>query len=172
MELKDIFNFIQKDIMDLRKKEKNGIWKVKDKSDFVYLMGEKLINHSSEFEKFTECEKVFYLCNCFDNEVQSWGGFYSVYVSDIGAHAYELSTCFKKIGAEELASIIEKVNLLFDKKLSVNQTEREEYIDSINENIEEKMNEYFEEYSNHSNDLYLLLYDYAIKNKDNFKIVD
>ena len=167
MDLKSILDFIKKDNTDLRKKE--NIWALKDKSDFVYLMNEKLIDQSTRINDFTKSEKLFYICNNFDNEVQSSGDFYSVYVSDIGAYVYELPTYFRELGLEELASIIEKVNLLFDKKLPIDNDEREEYIDSIHEEIEEKLNEYFEEYSNHNNDLYLLLYDYAIKNKDNFK---
>ena len=172
MGLKDIFKFIKKDISDLKEKGKTDIWSIEDKSDFVYILNDKLIDHSSEIETFTEIEKVFYLCNNFDNEVQSCGGFYSVYTSDLGEYAYELPESFEKIGALEIAQVLKKLNELFSEKLPKDQGEREEYIDSVMEEIEEKMDEYFDEYSEYSNDLYLLLYDYAIKNKAEFKIID
>lgn len=172
MDLKKVFSFIKNDITKLKKEEKESIWKIKDKSDFVFLMSEKLIDHSSEIDNFTDSEKIFYVCSIFDSEAQSNGSFYSCYTSDIGAYVYELPSYFKEIGFDELGLIIDKVNSLFEKKLSSDQTEREEYIDSVYEDIEDKMNEYFDEYCNNSNDLYMFLYDYAMKNKDDFKIVD
>ena len=168
----EVINWIKNDIKNLREKAKKSVWEETDKSDFVFIMNKKLIDHSSEIEKFTESEKVFYLCNGFDNEVQSCGGFYSVYILDIGAYAYELPNYFRILGLNKIAEIIEKINQLYDKKLPIDHDEREEYIDSVYESIAEKMDEYYDEYSKLANNIYLVLYDYAIKNKDNFKIID
>lgn len=167
--LKDALNFIKNDFKKLKETSKKGIWQTDSESDLVFLLGNKLIDFSDNFDDFTEVEKTFYLCKIFDDEVQSSGDFYSLYTSENGKYVYDVVNCFKIIGSKETSEIIDKVNNLFDKKLPSDFNERDEYIDSVYDDIEEEMDELYDEYSEYSDNIENLLYEYAIKNKDQFK---
>lgn len=169
-DLNEVLDFVKKDLENLEDKACKNIWEIEDKNDFNFILGEKLIDKSSELDNFNECEKVFYLCKSFDDEVQSSGDFYSFYCSELGKYTYDIERYFKIIGANEISKIMNKINSLFDEEIPSDIDERDEYISDIYNEFEEKFDEYYDEYSNYCDNLQDLLYDYAMKNKEEFNL--
>lgn len=169
MKINNVLRFIKKDLKELDEKS-NNIWNVDNKSDLVYLLYERLIDRLEDFDKFTECEKIFYLCKAFCDELESSGDFNSVYCTDICDYARDISNYFKIIGANQISDIISNINDLFDDDILLDKDEREEFLLDCDEEIDEQLEEYFDEYSEYSDDLEDLLYNYVINNKEKFNV--
>ena len=168
--LDEIFNFIKKDFEKMKESSKENKTELEeDKSEFIYQLGDKLITRSQNFDEFTECEKVFYCCKTFNDEVLSSGNFYSVYTSYIGEYVYDIVKYFELLGSIELSKIIKKANAVFPKKLPKDRDKRDEYVSSIYEKIENELEACCEEYQEYSDLIDDLLYEFAIKNKNEFK---
>ena len=107
-----MFKFFQKS-----KKEK-----VNNVNNYIINMYESIsikCNYGEDIDKLNKYEKVFYVCQLLESEVNN-GGFFQFFYNFSGIFTYELVDSFKEIKAHKTAEICKKAISTLNFKLPQN----------------------------------------------------
>ena len=149
----------------------NEIWKIEDINTFIIEMDNwlgKKCNYGESIEKLSACEKVFYLNQTLEREVNNGGLVQFLNCGDYFCAA-ETENALREIGANYTASNYKKVLDAFACELPKAQAEREELLDHIID--DEKYNiidEFNNEFWKYHDDLNKLNYQFVMRNKTQF----
>ena len=154
------------------KKRFDEIWRIDDINTFIVeldnWLGEKC-NYGESLKMLSACEKVFYLNQMFEREVNNGGLAQFLYNSGDGFNAVEVENSLREIGANTTAANYKKMLDAFGCELPKAQAEREELLDRI---IDDKLNSMIDEFNSefclYHDDLNALNYQYVMNNRAQF----
>ncbi len=158
--------------MIFKEKTIDEILQIEDKTDMVselynYLIGKS--NDGEDLSKLTDIEKILYLCQSFQLEVDD-GGFYRFFWDASGNYTDETINDLKTIKALDTSKILEEIGSKFPNgKVSININERQDFMNDESTSNTINWEEYDQKFYKNSDNLLDLCYSYAIANKDNFK---
>jgi hypothetical protein len=125
----------------------------------------KLCSWGKHLEKLSEPQRVFYLNQELEREINS-GGFESFFYNSYGTYADETVSTLKTIGANQFAQILqEAMNVFPNGQVPKDIDERQELMDSFAEGIWEQIDQKFYAYPENLNELNL---EYVRRYKDSF----
>ncbi len=123
--------------------------------------------YGDAIEKLNKYERVIFITQTLEQEVNN-GGFSQFFYNSSGDFSNELLDAFTQIGAAKTATICKKAISVFNGKIPLDRTEREELLDNMKiETILDKCDDDFYAYED---DLERLNYEYIIKHRDYFKL--
>ena len=126
-----------------------------------------LCNYGKDIEKLNAYEKVFYLNQVFEMEVNT-DGLNAFFWNSYGDYTYETVNSLKEIGAFKTAEILEKAIFSFpDNVVSKDIDDRQNILDE-NEDMENVLSELLDKFLAYEDDLLNLNFEYIKKNKANF----
>lgn len=143
------------------------IWNIEDKSNFVIAMNgfvSRKCNYGESLDALTSAEKIFYLSQAFEGEIND-GGLSQFILNSGGIYADETLDALKTIGANQIASAYSSILKLFNEPLPKNADEREEL---LTDDIEEQIDLFDSLFFSYPDNLYELNYNYVLKNKEQF----
>lgn len=139
--------------------QKNNL--VVDMCDTVY----KKCEYGNNIEKLNEYERVFFVTQTLEQEVNN-GGFSQFFYNSSGDFSNELVDAFTKIGALKTAEICQKALSVFNGKVPTERDEREELLDSLDcDNVLSECDDAFYDYED---DLEALNHEYLMKYREFF----
>jgi Domain of unknown function (DUF4375) len=131
----------------------------------------ELCNYGDDIEKLIEPQKLFYLNQNLEREINN-GGFSQYFVNSSGDFPHEIIETLKTIGAERTANILQGAISQFpNKKVPENRDERIELVEEIEEVANEVRDDLDQKFYEYVDDLNSLNIDYIKKNKDYFKFL-
>ena len=126
------------------------------RNNFVVNMCEticKKCEYGDNIEKLNEHERVFYVTQILEQEVNN-GGFSQFFYNSSGDFSNELVDAFTKIGAFKTAEICKKALAVFNGKVPTDRDEREELFDSLDcDNVLSECDDEFYEYEDNLEEL-------------------
>lgn len=126
------------------------------KYDFVTDMCDAVCEkceYGDRIDKLNEYEKVFYITQTLEQEVNN-GGFSQFFYNSSGDFSNELEDAFTKIGALKTAKICNKALSVFKGTVPTNKDEREKLIDKLHcDKVWEKCDDAFYEYEDNLSEL-------------------
>ena len=146
------------------------IWGIMDANDFVMAMMEYLeekTQYGEDMSVLSAEERIFYVTQTFEMEVNN-GGVSQFFYNESGMFAGELVNAFNEIGAKVTAGICQKAIEAFSREIPVDQDEREDMLDELEDEISEILEECDSEFYNYEDNLSELNYNYVMKNKTSF----
>lgn len=150
------------------------IWQMQDKEDFISTMSQYIAqkcNYGDNMENLNEKERVFYITQVLEMEVNN-GGFPQFFFNSSGMFANELVASFEAIGAKKTSEICKKAISIYGNEVPMDREKREELLTSDDEEEDEKiealLNECDDEFFEYEDDLLELNYQFILKNKDSF----
>lgn len=157
-----IFDFI-------KKKKDDKINTVDDDSiNFVIDMWSaicKKCNYGDSMEKLNEYERVLYITETLEQEVNN-GGFSQFFYNSDGNFSNELVDAFTKIGALKTAEICKKAVAIFGDNVPTDRYEREELLDSLD--CDDILEECDDDFYDYEDDLETLNHDFIMKYREYF----
>ena len=154
--------------------EKNpeiNVWEIENAENFVYEMStiiSKKCNYGDDIEKLNEKERVFFVAQELEMEVNN-GGFSQFFYNSSGDFSGEIVSAFRQIGAEHTANICEKALKAFGCNVPSDRCERQDLMEELEEAIENAFEECDNAFFEYTDNLAELNYDYEMKNKEFFK---
>jgi hypothetical protein len=128
----------------------------------------ELCNYGEEMEKLTEAQKVFYLNQNLEREVNN-GGFHQYFYNSSGNFAHETVDALKKIGADKTASILQNsIEKFPDKNVPKDRDERISLLGQIEKSLENIWADNDEAFFKCEDDLNALNLAFIEKNKKDF----
>lgn len=128
----------------------------------------ELCNYGDDFSTLTSQQKLFYLNQNLEREINN-GGFNQYFINSSGNSAHETVLSLKAIGADKTADILQKaIDQFPNKTVPKDRNERIETVVQIEEAADEvwdKLNYKFYEYEDNLNTLNM---EYVRKHKDFF----
>ncbi len=128
----------------------------------------ELCNYGDDFSTLTSQQKLFYLNQNLEREINN-GGFNQYFINSSGNNAHETVLSLKAIGADKTADILQKaIDQFPNKTVPKDRNERIETVVQIEEAADEvwdKLNYKFYEYEDNLNTLNM---EYVRKHKDFF----
>ncbi len=122
-------------------------------------------NYGDEMDKLTEPQKLFYLNQNLEREVNN-GGFNQYFVNSIGDFAQETIWSLKGIGADKTAAILQKaIDQFPGKTVPKDRDERIKIIEQIEEAANEVWQELDQMFFKYEDDLNKLNIEYVKKHK-------
>lgn len=146
------------------------IWGIMDANDFVMAMMEYLeekTQYGEDMSVLSAEERIFYVTQTFEMEANN-GGVSQFFYNESGRFASELVNAFNEIGAKVTAGICQKAIEAFGREIPVDQDEREDMLDELEDEISEILEECDSEFYNYEDNLSELNYNYVMKNKTSF----
>ena len=146
------------------------IWGIMDANDFVMAMMEYLeekTQYGEDMSVLSAEERIFYVTQTFEMEANN-GGVSQFFYNESGRFASELVNAFNEIGAKVTAGICQKAIEAFGREIPVDQDEREDMLDELEEEISEILEKCDSEFYNYEDNLSELNYNYVMKNKTSF----
>lgn len=147
------------------------IWKIEDTNDFVLAFVDRVLEKSeygSHMDKLSDCERVFYITQTCEMEVNN-GGFSQFFYNSSGDFSNELVQSFQDIGAVKTAEICQKALGAFERELPVDRMEREELLDELmSDEVERILDECDTAFYRYEENLNALNYAYIWENKADF----
>jgi len=135
--------------------------------DMDNFIGE-VCSYGDEMENLTEQQKLFYLNQHLEREVNN-GGFNQCFINSSGDYAHETILSLMAIGANKTASILqEAIDQFPNKKVPKDKDEREEIVEQIEGTANEVWEELDKKFMEYEDDLNALNIAYIRKNKSNF----
>jgi len=129
----------------------------------------ELCNYGENMEKLTEAQKVFYLNQNFEREMNN-GGFHQYFYNSSGNYAHETFDALKKISADKTASILQSSIDKFPNKIVPKERDKRitllSQIEKGGENIWQENDVAFFKYED---DLNALNLKFIEKNKKDFE---
>ena len=126
------------------------------KNNFVVDMCDavcKKCEYGDDIEKLNEHERVFYVTQILEQEVNN-GGFSQFFFNSSGDFSNELVDAFTKIGALKTAEICKKALAVFNGKVPTDRDEREELLDSLDcDDVLSECDDKFYEYEDNLEEL-------------------
>jgi len=128
----------------------------------------ELCDYGEDYDKLTEPQKLFYLNQNLEREINN-GGFNQYFCNSSGDNAHETILSLKAIGADKTADILQKaIDQFPDKKVPKDRDERTEIVGQIEEVADEVWEELDQAFYNYEDDLNTLNIEFVKKNKDFF----
>ncbi|MGN0518871.1 MAG: DMP19 family protein [Acutalibacteraceae bacterium] len=134
---------------------------VVDMCDTIY----KKCEYGNDIEKLNEYERVFFVTQTLEQEVNN-GGFSQFFYNSSGDFSNELVDAFTKIGALKTAEICKKALSVFNGKVPTERDEREELLDSLD--CDNVLSECDDAFYNYEDDLEALNHEYLMKYREFF----
>lgn len=140
-----------------------------DSSDLVYDMymhiAEKC-QYGDAMENINEYERVFYIAQVLEGEVNN-GGFSQYFYNSSGNFSSESVNAFTQLGALKTAEICKKALSAFKMELPVDWAEREELLDNLDwdDGINEILSECDNAFYDYEDDLHSLCLAYITNNQ-------
>lgn len=125
----------------------------------------KKCEYGDAIEKLNEHERVFYITQTLEQEVNN-GGFSQYFYNSSGDFSNELVDAFTKIGALKTADICKKALAVFEGIVPTDRDERDALLNSLDcDEIWDACDDAFYEYED---DLTALNYAYIMQHRDSF----
>jgi len=137
--------------------------------NFVVNMWEavcKKCEYGDDFEKLNEHERVFFVTQILEQEVNN-GGFSQFFYNSSGDFSNELVNAFTKIGALKTAEICKKALAVFNDNVPTDREEREELLYKLD--CDEVLSEYDDEFFEYEDNLEELNYTYIMEHRSFFE---
>ena len=148
------------------------IWNLPDPVDFVNAMMDHLeekTGNGEDLSALSEAERIFYITQTLEMEINS-GGFSQFFYNSGGAFSGELADAFTAIGAETTAAICKKAAAAFGREIPAGLDSRRELLEEMeNEEINRILEECDDAFLEYADDLDVLNYRFALKNREYFK---
>ena len=158
------------DFLNLWETDLADIWSIPEKDRFLIAMNGWLCrkcNYGEETDKLTDAEKVIFVNNQLEAEVNN-GGFVQFLYNGSGDFAGEIVNSLLAIGANQTAEIYKKALCALG-ELPKNQSEREQVLEQIlTDDISELLDKCDDEFFKQPDDLEELNYQFIMKNKEKF----
>ena len=126
----------------------------------------KKCEYGDDIEKLNEHERVFYVTQILEQEVNN-GGFSQFFYNSSGDFSNELVDAFTKIGALKTAEICKKALAVFNGKVPTDRDEREELLDSLD--CDDVLSECDDEFYEYEDNLEELNYAYIMEHHSFFE---
>lgn len=139
-----------------------------ERSDFVADMCDivcEKCEYGDDMEKLNEHERVFFITQTLEEEVND-GGFSQFFYNSSGDFSNEVVDAFTKIGALKTAEICKRALAVFNGKVPTDRGEREELLDSLN--CDDELSECDDAFYDYEDNLEALNYAYIMKYHDYF----
>ena len=159
----NIRNFVENTIDEYLDDEENNL--VVDMYDAVCKKSE----YGNNIEKLNEHERVFFITQTLEQEVNN-GGFSQFFCNSSGDFSNELVDAFTKIGALKTAEICKKAVSIFSGNIPADRNEREELLD--NPDCDDILNDCDDVFYNYEDDLNALNYSYIMEHRAFFNESD
>mgnify|MGYP001769671613 CR=1 FL=1 len=131
----------------------------------------QLCSYGDKIEKLNESQKVFYLNQCLEREINN-GGFSQYYLNTSSNFALETVESLKAIGAYKTAEILFHANSIFpDGQVPKDQEQRQKLIEEIEEAGNGKWQQLEDKFMTYEEDLNSLNMNYIKSNKDKFGLI-
>jgi hypothetical protein len=128
----------------------------------------KLCDYGDDYSKLTDQQKLFYLNQNLEREINN-GGFNQYFCNSSGDNAHETILSLKAIGADKTADILQKaIDQFPNKSVPKDRDERTELVEQIEDTANEVWEELDEMFFEYEDDLNTLNIEYVKKNKDFF----
>lgn len=128
----------------------------------------ELCDYGDDYSKLTAPQKVFYLNQNLEREINN-GGFNQYFCNSTGDNAQETVLSLKAIGAGKTAEILQKaIDQFPDKKVPKDRDERNEIVEQIEEDVNEVWDEVDQEFYKYEEDLNSLNIEYVKKHREFF----
>jgi hypothetical protein len=135
--------------------------------EFDNFIGE-LCDYGDDFSKLTDYQKLFYLNQNLEREINN-GGFKQYFFNSSGDNAHETILSLKAIGADTTADILQKaIDQFPNKTVPKDRDERTEIVEQIEEVADEVWNELDQKFYEYQDDLNILNIEYVKKYKNFF----
>ena len=121
--------------------------------------------YGDDIEKLNEHERVFYVTQILEQEVNN-GGFSQFFFNSSGDFSNELVDAFTKIGALKTVEICKKALAVFNGNVPTDRDEREELLDSLD--CDDVLSECDDEFYEYEDNLEELNYTYIIEHRSSF----
>lgn len=125
----------------------------------------KKCEYGDDMQKLNEHERVFFITQTLEQEVNN-GGFSQFFYNSSGDFANELVDAFTKIGALKTAEICKKALAVFNGNVPIDRDEREESLDNLD--CDDVLNECDDAFYDYEDDLEALNYTYIMKHREFF----
>jgi hypothetical protein len=128
----------------------------------------ELCNYGDDMSELTEPQKLFYLNQNLEREVNN-GGFNQYFINSSGDYAHETIPSLKEIRAYITADILQKaIDQFPDKKVPKERNKRMEIVEQIEDIANEVWEELDQKFFEYEDDLNELNIEYVKKHKDFF----
>ena len=128
----------------------------------------ELCEYGDDFSKLTDHQKLFFLNQNLEREINN-GGFNQYFYNSSGDEAHETILSLKAIGANKTAIILQKaIDQFPNKTVPKDRDERAEVLAQIEEIANEAWEELDQEFYEYEDDLNTLNIEYVKKYKDFF----
>ena len=124
-------------------------------------------SYGDAIEKLNEHERVFFVAQLLEQEVDN-GGFDQFFYNSSGDYAGEVVDAFTKIGALKTAAICQKALAVFGGTVPTDRDEREELLDRLD--CEDVLGECDDAFYAYEDDLEALYYAYIMKYREFFDV--
>ncbi len=122
--------------------------------------------YGDDIEKLNEHERVFYVTQILEQEVNN-GGFSQFFYNSSGDFSNELVDAFTKIGALKTAEICKKALAVFNGNVPSDRDEREELLDNLD--CDDVLSECDDEFYEYEDNLEELNYTYIMEHRSFFE---
>jgi hypothetical protein len=134
------------------------------------LLGQ-LCLYGDEMGKLNDCQKIFYLNQCLEREINN-GGFNQFYFNSSGNFAEETVVSLNAVGALKTAAILFHANSFFPEgKVPKDQEQRQELLEEIEKDGNSKWQQLEDKFMVYEEDLNSLNMNYIKANKDKFGLI-
>ena len=128
----------------------------------------ELCDYGDNFSKLTDQQKLFYLNQNLEREINN-GGFNQYFRNSSGDNSHETILSLKAIGADKTADILQKAIDQFPNKIvPKDRDERTEIVEQIEEEADEVWNDLDQKFYEYEDDLNTLNIEFVKRNKDFF----
>jgi hypothetical protein len=128
----------------------------------------ELCNYGDDFSKLKDHQKLFYLNQNLEREINN-GGFNQYFCNSSGENAHETILSLKAIGANKTANILQKaIDQFPNKTLPKDRDKRTEIVEQIEETADEVWDNLDQKFYECEDDLNTLNLEYIKKNKEHF----
>ena len=128
----------------------------------------ELCDYGDDFSKLTAHQKLFYLNQTLEREINN-GGFNQYFWNSSGDNAHETILSLEAIGADATADILQKAIDQFPGKTAPkDRDQRTEIVEQIEETADEVWNELDQKFYKYEDDLNTLNLDYIKKYREFF----
>lgn len=128
----------------------------------------ELCDYGDDFSKLTEQQKLFYLNQNLEREINN-GGFNQFFSNSSGDHSHETIASLNAVGAHKTADILQKaIDQFPGSKVPKDMDERTEIIEQIEEAADGAWSELDEQFYEYEEDLNTLNLAYVKEHKDFF----
>ena len=122
--------------------------------------------YGDDIERLNEHERVFYVTQILEQEVNN-GGFFQFFYNSSGDFSNELVDAFAKIGAFKTAEICKKALAVFNGNVPTDRNEREDLLDELD--CEDSLSECDDEFYEYEDHLEELNYTYIMEHRSFFE---